>query len=37
MTEAQPIERKRAIRTANCGVITRYINEANNILHEERT
>ena len=35
MTEAQPIERKRAIRTANRGVITRYINEANNILHEE--
>ena len=35
MTEAQPIERKRAICTANRGVITRYINEANNILHEE--
>ena len=32
MTEAQPIER---IRAANRGVITRYINEANNILHEE--
>ena len=35
MTEAQPMERKRVIRTANRGVITTYINEANNILHEE--
>jgi hypothetical protein len=35
MAEAQSIERKRAIRKANRGVITKYINEANDLLHEE--
>ncbi|CAB4005289.1 Hypothetical predicted protein, partial [Paramuricea clavata] len=35
MAEAQSIERKRAIRKANRGVITKYINEANDLLHDE--
>lgn len=35
MSEAQTIERKRAIRKANRGVITKYINEANDLLKEE--
>ena len=35
MAEAQSIERKRAIRKANRGVTTKYINEANDLLHDE--
>ena len=37
MAETQSIERKRAIRKANRGVITKYINEVNELLHQEET
>ena len=37
MAETQLIERKRAIRKANRGVITKYINEVNELLHQEET
>ena len=35
MSEIQSIERKRAIRKANRGVDTKYINEVNGLLQEE--
>jgi hypothetical protein len=37
MAEAQSVERKRAIRKANRGVISKYINEANDLLHDEES
>ena len=35
--KTQSIKRKRAIRKANRGVITKYINEVNELLHQEET